>query len=469
MRAPLFLVAALVLAGCTSDAPAPDTNDTSATPAPATPTGATPGATPGATAPTSATPGVPGTPGGATPPPLAPTNASAEGAGSVQPMAAGTYTARIETSLGVIVVELHEDKAPLHVANFLQYAEQGLYDGTVFHRVVKGFVIQGGGFSAPFNGEPSKRPTAWGPIPTEIWTGSQHTVGSLGMARTNDPNSATSQWFINTARNNALDAGYTVFGQIVEGLEVALAISNVTVGAKSGHQSVPVEDVIIHKVTVETPRTPPTPNLVSYTTSVGVAAGGVTSIPVLVKNVGGGRLEATFAASATGDATARLLHDPGAQSAGHAGVAIVEVTAPASFTGGDLIVEATHGNSSDAIRVTLRKVETSGNAAGPEHPSVSTYYTGVYDNGVVFDTTRTDLEERGFTLPSGFREHPAPLKVFVGEGQGTSEYVPVIPGFASGIVGLRGGETRTVRLTSAEGYQDGYFRVFQMDVASVDS
>lgn len=455
MRAALLLVAALLLAGCASDPPSADGNDSTPTPGRATPS-----APPASVTPT----------GAATPAPtLAPGNATAEDAGSVEPMAPGTYKARVETSLGVIVIDLHEDKAPLHVANFLQYAEEGLYDGTVFHRVVKGFVIQGGGFSTPFNGEASKRPTEWGPIPTEIWSGNQHIVGSLGMARTNDANSATSQWFINTVRNTALDAGYTVFGQVVEGLDVAFAISNVTVGTKAGHQSVPVEDVVIHKVTIESPDAPPRPNLVSYTPNVGLAAGGVTSIPVLVKNVGGGRLEATFAASATAGATARLLRDPGAQSAGHAGVAIVEISAPASFTAGDLVFEATDGNGTDAIRVTLRKIDATGNAAGPEHPAVSTYYTGVYDNGVVFDTTRTDLEERGFTLPSGFREHPAPLKVYVGEGSGTSEYVPVIPGFASGIVGLRGGETRTVRLTSEEGYQDGYFRVFQMDVASVDS
>lgn len=439
------LVATLVLAGCASDP------GTDATPATGTPTTTTP-----------STPMSAGTP-------LPSTDATADGPGSVLPMANGTYRATIETSLGTIVVDLYEDKAPLSVANFLQYAEEGRYDGTVFHRVARDFVIQGGGFSAPFQGQASHRDTEWGPIPTELWTGSQHLEGSLGMARTNDPNSGTSQWFISTKRNAALDSGYTVFGQVVEGMDVVHTIEDVPVGTRSGFQNVPVEDVVITKVTIESPSTPAKPNLASYPESVGLAPGGATSIPVLVKNVGGGRLHATFAASATGGATVSLLHAPGKLSPGQAGVAILEVVAPAGFQSGDLVVEAEDGNESAAVRVTLRRLDASGNAAGPDHPQVSTFYTGMYDNGVVFDTTRTDLAARGFTLPAGFQAHPEALKVYVGQGQGTGEYIPVIPGFASGIVGLRGGETRTVRLTSEEGYEDGYFRIFEMDVKTVDS
>lgn len=456
----LLLALTLALAGCATDPPADAGNKTG------TPAG------------TSPAPATPATPAPATPAPtssggreLPPTTAEATNAGTFQAMLSGTYKARLETSHGTIVIELYEDKAPLHVANFLQYAEEGLYDGTVFHRVVKGFVIQGGGYAAPLGSTPSERPTEWGPIPTEVWSGSQHLEGTLGMARTNDPNSATSQWFINLVRNAGLDAGYTVFGAVVEGMDVAKAIGNVPVSNKAGMQNVPVEDVVITKVTVESPSAPAAPNLMSYTESVGVAPGGVASIPVLVKNIGGGRLDATFAASATGGATVRLLHDPGTQSAGHAGVAIVQVAAPADFAGGDLVLEAKQGERSSAIRVALRKIDVAGNAAGPEHPKVSAHYTGIYDNGVVFDTTRTDLASRGFTLPGGFRQHPEPLTVFVGasDTEPNDDYIPVIEGFASGIVGLRGGETRTVRLSSEEGYQDGYYRIFEMRVASVDS
>ena len=117
----------------------------------------------------------------------------------------------------------------------------------------------------------------------------------------------------------------------------------------------------------------------------------------------------------------------------------------------------------------LNAIQAEGNAAGADHPKVQTYYIGAYDNGFVFDTTATGLGAQGFTLPTSFREHPDALKVYVGSGSSPdSAYTSVIPGFASGVIGLQKGETRTVRLTSEEGYGDGYDRVFEMTVASVD-
>lgn len=412
--------------------------------------------------------------GGATTTPTSTTPGGSNGgnstsSGTVQPMLAGTYTATINTSMGDIVAQLYADKAPVSVANFLQDAQTGLYDGTVFHRVVKGFVIQGGGFAAPFTGSAGPRATPSGPIPTEIWQGNAHLAGTLGMARTNDPNSGSNQWFINTVDNHALDSGYTVFGKVTSGMDVVHAIENVPVTTKGSYQDVPTQDVVIRKVTVTTPDAPATPSLALFHASYDVVPGHNVSLPLLVKNVGGGTLHPTLAADAPTGATAAFDRDLGGLAPGAAGVAIVTVQTDATFAGGALRLTATDGAKNDTVEVQLHTIAASGNAAGPQHPKVQTYYIGVYDNGVVFDTTASDLASRGFTLPAGFSPHTDPLKVYVGSGSSPDPaYTPVIPGFASGVIGLQKGETRTVRLSSDEGYKDGYFRIFEMSVASVD-
>lgn len=129
----------------------------------------------------------------------------------------------MKTSLGTIVIELYEDKAPKSVENFLQYVKEGFYDGTVFHRVVPGFVVQGGGFDKADKQKPTRAP-----IPNEAANGVKNSRATLSMARTADPNSATSQFFINLVDNAALDhrdpsprgIGYAVFGKVVTGMEV---------------------------------------------------------------------------------------------------------------------------------------------------------------------------------------------------------------------------------------------------------
>ncbi len=148
----------------------------------------------------------------------------------------------IETSMGSISVELFQDKAPKSVENFLAYVKSGFYSGTVFHRVIKGFMIQGGGLTADMNVKPTRPP-----IPNESSNGLQNTRGTLAMARKPDPNSATSQFFINTVDNTRL-GGYAVFGKVVAGMDVVSKIESVTTGDKAGYQNVPITPVVIKSI-----------------------------------------------------------------------------------------------------------------------------------------------------------------------------------------------------------------------------
>jgi peptidyl-prolyl cis-trans isomerase B (cyclophilin B) len=156
----------------------------------------------------------------------------------------------METSLGPIKVELDGDKAPITVANFLSYVDDKFYDGTVFHRVIPDFMIQGGGFEP---GMKQKRTKA--AIKNESANGLSNTRGTLAMARTNVADSATAQFFINLKDNDFLNkaraadgVGYCVFGKVVEGLDVVDKIKAVATGRRGPHDDVPVQDVVIHSV-----------------------------------------------------------------------------------------------------------------------------------------------------------------------------------------------------------------------------
>jgi len=160
----------------------------------------------------------------------------------------------LNTSAGTIVVELYPDKAPKTVENFLQYAKDGFYDGTIFHRVISTFMIQGGGFTPDF-----KQKTTRAPVRNEADNGLKNTVGTLAMARTSDPHSATAQFFINVADNEMLDFrfptqqgyGYAVFGKVVKGMDVVSRIAKMETGAgPAPHRDVPVKPVILESVRV---------------------------------------------------------------------------------------------------------------------------------------------------------------------------------------------------------------------------
>lgn len=158
-----------------------------------------------------------------------------------------------ETTMGPIVIELFEEDAPITTKNFLDYANSGFYDGTLFHRVIPGFVIQGGGLE-PGMQDKSGNP----PIENEANNGQKNLKWSLSMARTNDPNSATSQFFINLENNSNLDHtsetpqgwGYAVFGTVIDGFETVEAIASVSTGSAGHHQDVPLEDITVQKTKV---------------------------------------------------------------------------------------------------------------------------------------------------------------------------------------------------------------------------
>jgi len=162
-------------------------------------------------------------------------------------------TVRLSTSQGDIVVQLDAAKAPKTVDNFVQYVKAGHYNGTIFHRVIDGFMIQGGGMTADMKEKPTRAP-----IPLESRNGLNNQRGTIAMARTMDPNSATAQFFINVKDNAFLDAeqsrdgqGYAVFGKVVQGMDVVDKIRKVPTGQKGMHGDVPLSPVLIKQATLE--------------------------------------------------------------------------------------------------------------------------------------------------------------------------------------------------------------------------
>ena len=160
---------------------------------------------------------------------------------------------KLETTMGDIVIRLNERKAPITCANFVQYVKSGHYDGTIFHRVIKDFMIQGGGFADNMKEKPTHAP-----IRNEANNGLKNEKYTIAMARTKDPHSASAQFFINTRNNNFLDFksqknaewGYAVFGKVIQGQNVVNQIEKAATGRRAGHDDVPTEPVIIKKAVV---------------------------------------------------------------------------------------------------------------------------------------------------------------------------------------------------------------------------
>jgi cyclophilin family peptidyl-prolyl cis-trans isomerase len=163
---------------------------------------------------------------------------------------------RLETTMGNIVLELEAQRAPVTVENFLTYVNDGFYDGTIFHRVIDGFMIQGGGYTADFSRKQTRAP-----IKNEADNGLKNVRGSISMARTRDPHSASAQFFINVVDNSALDHkapdargwGYAVFGKVVEGMDVVDKIRGQSTGVQGGFRDVPKKTITITKAVVEKP------------------------------------------------------------------------------------------------------------------------------------------------------------------------------------------------------------------------
>ncbi len=157
---------------------------------------------------------------------------------------------KLTTSLGEIVIQLNSEKAPNTSENFIKYVKEDFYTGTIFHRIIPGFMAQGGGFDTDFNQKP-----VHAPIENEADNGLKNSRGTLAMARTGDPHSATAQFFINYKDNSFLDHtapnsqgwGYAVFAEVVEGMDIVDKMADAATGNRGGHQDVPKEDIIIEK------------------------------------------------------------------------------------------------------------------------------------------------------------------------------------------------------------------------------
>ena len=168
-------------------------------------------------------------------------------------MAHAETEVKMRTNKGDITLKLYEDKAPATVNNFVTYAQDGFYDGTVFHRVIPGFMIQGGGFTPEMTQKKTRAP-----IKNEADNGLENEAGTIAMARTSDPNSATAQFFINLANNEFLNFkdktlqgwGYTVFGKVTDGMDVVHSIAQVATGNLGPHQNVPRQSIVIEKVSI---------------------------------------------------------------------------------------------------------------------------------------------------------------------------------------------------------------------------
>ncbi|MGH8205222.1 MAG: peptidylprolyl isomerase [Steroidobacteraceae bacterium] len=167
---------------------------------------------------------------------------------------------RFDTSRGGFTIELYDEDAPQTVANFLRYVDEGFFDGTIFHRIVPGFVIQGGGLTADF-----KQKDTHPPVRNEAGNGVRNQRGTLSMARTEEIHSATSQFFVNLADNDFLDQrpgqyGYAVFGRVSEGMDAIERIAGVSTGRRKGYTDAPLEDVLINSARRMQPagKTPPT-------------------------------------------------------------------------------------------------------------------------------------------------------------------------------------------------------------------
>lgn len=168
--------------------------------------------------------------------------------------AAANPQVELKTSMGTIVLELYPEKAPLTVANFLQYVKERHYDGTAFHRVIPGFMVQGGGYTPDFSEKPVRKP-----VRNEAGNGLRNETATVAMARTGEPHSATAQFFINVSNNEFLNFkfptpegyGYTVFGKVVQGMDVVSRIVKVPTGTgPGGHRDVPVKPVLIESARI---------------------------------------------------------------------------------------------------------------------------------------------------------------------------------------------------------------------------
>lgn len=391
-----------------------------------------------------------------------------ERADLAQPDALHIY---VNTTMGDLVAELYHERAPVTVANFVEYARRGFYEDTVFHRVATGFVIQGGGFTLE-NGSLHKKPTG-DPIPLELHPELENTRGVLGMARTKRPHTATTQFFVNLADNSKQlgpqgNFPIAAFGKVVEGMDTVSAIADLQTERRDGRKNVPVDPPRIRCTSLDLPQGGSGVSVAPVPPTVHPAPNGTAQVPFQVRNGWGEARQVTV--TPAGDATDVAV--PAAEGAtlnltpGATALAVAEVPARANATAG----VAVQANGTTVDLVPVRPRQGTGPAADrTNHTKVSVRYVGLFASGVPFDTnvpTVDDVEGLRI-LPHHGRDSP-PFKVWTGQGKSPDdEYGSVIPGFRDAVVGLREGQWTFQRVPPEEGYQDGVTRWFSVRVTNV--
>jgi cyclophilin family peptidyl-prolyl cis-trans isomerase len=383
----------------------------------------------------------------------------------------GTVAATINTTEGDIEIELFHERAPITVANFVQYAQEGFYEGTIVHRVIPDFVIQAGGFTPNVTKKPTRDR-----IPLERHPELENTRGTLSMARTQRPNSATSQFFVNLADNTdslGRGAGYAVFGEVVQGMDVVDRIANVSTHEEEGHKNVPEEDIVVRSVEVDPPESDGDPlvRAAAFRDVVRPPTDAPAQVPFQVAN--DWDAERRVSVEVDGDATdltipgvngTSVTLTPGAS-------ALVVATVPAG-TNGTAAVVAEAGGVRDRAETDVRPNEGVGNAVSTDkYRRVKVCYTGMLETGAPFGSNDPALDAReSLRILPGMGEPAEPLKIWAGDGKpGNSNYTKVITGFRDSLLGLKQGQTNLRRVTPDEGYQDGVDRWFWVGVEGVRS
>lgn len=392
-------------------------------------------------------------------------------------------TVVLETSKGVIAIEMLT-VSNVTVANFLQYVEDGYYDGTIFHRVVRKTanescigVVQGGGYT---KGLKAKQPDL-GPIPLERpsvkFRNLSHVKGMVAMARTDEPDTATTQFFIDVEDSTCLDRsrdGYAIFGKVVKGLDVAEAMLASKTRTVDAFENVPEEDIVLRRARVEGTRGPAALELAMLHEGYVIAPDGNLSVALLVKNVGGTRANVTFTVHGLPEGIgARMERARVGVSAGEWIPVILSLTARGASVGvanATLTAKDAASGASATLDWRFRVQDVGREAADAEtHPRVQVTYVGLYANGAVFDTDLS-LPRNIRVFPGQDRPNFEPLKVYLGDDPSAGAgYTTVIPGFRDAVLGLRVGETRTVRLDPAEAYADGHVRLFEVTLLAIDA
>lgn len=386
---------------------------------------------------------------------------------------ASTLHAYWNTSEGDVVVELHHERAPVTVANFVDYAARGFFDETIFHRVIPGFVIQGGGFGPNLTERETREP-----IPLERHPDLENERGTLSMARSQRPDSATSQFFVNLVDNRdtlGQGAGYAVFGEVVRGMDAVDAIANVSTHEVDGREDVPAEDVLIRCASLDLPddETDPGVRVAPVHGTVHPAPDAEATVAFQVVNDWDASREVQVAPDADAtDVEVPLAGGNTTFALPPGGSALAVATVPAGSNGTAAVTAEEGGGTTDRAETAVRPAEGTGPAVDrTNNTRVDVRYAGLLQTGIPFDSNDATLAERPGLRILPDQGGPAPaLQVWTGDGEDPDgEYIQVIPGFRDALLGLRQGQTHLAEVPPDQAYQDDVTRWFHVGVEDVQA